>query len=68
LQIKDDIQMLTDDIKEGSLQLRNMRLEIENLKYMHRNLLLQCKVTCHLSDEYCTSICHRTFHALHWEV
>jgi len=46
------VKRLTEDIKEGSLQLSSMRLKIEDLKYAHHNLLVQCKVTFCLIVDY----------------
>jgi len=62
LQAKDDIKRLTEDIKEGSLQLSSMRLKIEDLKYAHHNLLVQCKVTLRLRVEYSTIINQKFTH------
>jgi hypothetical protein len=67
LQAKDDVKRLAEDIKEGSLQLSNMRLKIENLKHEHRNLLVQCKVTSRLSVEYSTIIKRKFTHFTAWE-
>jgi len=62
LQAKDDVKRLTEDIKEGSLQLSSVRLEIEDLKYAHHNLLVQCKVTFRLSIDYSTIINQKFTH------
>jgi len=62
LQAKDDVNRLTEDIKEGSLQLSNMILKIEELKYAHRNLLELCKVTFRLSVDYSTIINQKFIH------
>lgn len=67
LQAKDYVKRLTEDIKEGSLQLSNMRLKIEDLKYAHHNLLLQCKVTFCLRVDYSTIINQKFTHFAVWE-
>jgi len=66
LQAKDDVKRLTEDIKEGSLQLSSVRLEIEDLKYAHHNLLVQCKVTFRLSIDYSTIINQKFTHFAIW--
>lgn len=67
LQAKDDVNRLTEDIKEGSLQLSNMILKIEDLKYAHRNLLELCKVTFRLRDDYITITNQKFTHFRVWE-
>jgi len=67
LQAKDDVKRLVEDIKEGSLQLSNMKLKIEDLKYAHHNLLIQCKVTFRLSVDYSTIINQKFTHFTAWE-
>jgi hypothetical protein len=62
LQTKDDVERLTEDIKEGLLQLSNTRVQIENLKYEHHSLLVQCKVTFCPSAEYSTIINQKFTH------